>query len=266
MSTKPKRKPVRPPALGVSAEIRGRSLLWSVVEEIGLRVLNGTYRPSETLPTEPELMAELRVSRTVLREAVKILAAKGLIMSRPKSGTLVRLKRHWNLLDPVILDLYCRVFDYSEFAQNFQKLRVIIEPEAAAMAAAERNARQLSALEEAYAAMEKAKDITDWTNADLAFHEAILEATGNPFMQPLGSLIRAALDTLLFHSAKTSANPLDSLREHGLVLNAIRRRDADGARNAMKALLAGTGLSISKAVKGARHKAARNVSGEARQA
>lgn len=262
MSTKRRPKTLHPPAS--APELRGRSLLWSVVEELGLRILNGTYAPLQALPTEPELMAELRISRTVLREAVKILAAKGLLVSRPKSGTQVRPSRHWNLLDPVILDLYCRVFDYSEFAQNFQKLRVIIEPEAAAMAAAQRNERQLRALDEAYGAMKSARDIADWTRADLAFHEAILEATGNPFMQPLGSLIRAALDTLLFHSAKTSANPFDSLREHGQVLEAIRRRNAAQARDAMGRLLAGTGLSISKAVKSARHHSARLA--EARQA
>jgi len=257
VSTKRTRKPSRQPVLGAGAEIRGRSLLWSVVEEVGLRILDGTYPPGEALPTEPELMAELRISRTVLREAIKILAAKGLIVSRPKSGTHVRPARYWNLLDPVILELYCRVYDYSEFAQNFQKLRVIIEPEAAAMAARERNERQLRALDEAYAAMKTSQDLADWTGADLAFHEAILEATGNPFMQPLGSLIRAALDTLLFHSAKTSANPFDSLREHGAVLEAIRKRDAVQAHEAMNRLLAGTGLSISKAVKSTRHQSAR---------
>jgi len=245
----------RPSALVAQGEIRGRSLLWSVVEEIGLRILAGAYAPSSALPTEPELMAELRISRTVLREAIKILTAKGLIVSRPKSGTVVRPSRHWNLLDPVILDLYCRVFDYSEFAHNFQKLRVIIEPEAAAMAATERNARQLRGLETTFAAMEAAQSIANWTAADLAFHEAILEATGNPFMQPLGSLIRAALNTLLFYSAKTSANPFDSLRKHELVLEAIRRRDPDAARQAMRRLLADTELSISKAVKGARRHA-----------
>lgn len=132
------------------------------------------------------------------------------------------------------------------------------------MAAGQRNARQLRVLGEAYAAMKAARQIADWTKADLAFHEAILEATGNPFMQPLGSLIRAALDTLLFHSAKTSANPFDSLREHAAVFEAIRRRDAGGAREAMKRLLAETGLSISKAVKSARHQSAQRP-GEARQ-
>ena len=93
--------------------------------------------------------------------------------------------------------------------------------------------------------MSEAKTLRDWTAADLAFHEAILEATGNPFMVPLGSVIRAALETLLYHSAETAANPFDSLREHRSVLDAIVKRQSDAARRAMKALLAGTGLSIS---------------------
>jgi DNA-binding FadR family transcriptional regulator len=107
--------------------------------------------------------------------------------------------------------------------------------------------------------MKAAKDIADWTSADLAFHEAILEATGNPFMQPLGSLIHAALNTLLFHSAETSANPFNSLRDHESVLEAIRRRNATAARQAMGRLLAGTELSVSKAVRSSRHQSRREA-------
>jgi DNA-binding FadR family transcriptional regulator len=231
---------------------RGRGLLGAVVEELGLRIVKGRYRPGHPLPTEPELMSELEISRTVLREAVKILGAKGLLVSRPRSGTRVLPPRNWNLLDPVIIELYCRVGDYSQFAKNFQMLRAIIEPEAAAIAAAQRTQKQIKILAAAYGAMENARSLDEWTAADLAFHEAILEATGNPFMLPLASLIRAALNTLLFNSARTSADPFGSLAEHGHVLVAIRRRDAQGARKAMKTLLAGTELSISKTVRGAR--------------
>ena len=252
MSTKAKRKIRHAPPWEDPGAERSRGLLGSVVEYLGLRILDGTYNPELPLPTEPELMAELKVSRTVLREAIKVLGAKGLLVSRPKSGTRVRPARHWNLLDPIILELYCRVVDYSEFARNFQNLRAVIEPEAAAMAANHASRAQLKMLSSAYGAMEMAKDLKDWTAADLAFHEAILEATGNPFMQPLRSLIRAALNTLLFHSAKTSANPFDSLSEHKRVLDAIQRRDAAAARGAMKALLAGTDLSVAKTLRGRR--------------
>jgi DNA-binding FadR family transcriptional regulator len=237
-------------------QVVGRGLLSVVVGELGLRILNGSYAPEQVIPTEPELMAELRVSRTLLREAIKILAAKGLIESRTKIGTRVRSRKHWNLLDPTILNLYCQVVDYSEFARSFQQIRLIIEPEAAALAAAQHSARQIKTLDDAYRAMAGAAGIGDWTDADLRFHEAILDATGNPFMRPLGSLIRTALETLLFQSAKGSANPFDSLIEHRHVLEAIRRCDSNAARRAMKALLAGTGLSISKTVKSERRRSA----------
>jgi len=230
-------------------ESPGRGLLGNLVEELGLRILRGTYPPNEPIPTEPELMDELDVSRTVLREAVKVLAAKGLIESRPKIGTRVRPRPQWNLLDPTVLGLYCQVVDYSQFARNFQQLRIVIEPEAAALAAEHHTVRQLKAIDAAYGAMSAATDIASWTAADLRFHEAILDATGNPFMRPLGALISAALETLLFHSAKSSANPFDSLEIHGRVLEAIRARATDKARRIMTALLSLTGLSIAKTVK-----------------
>lgn len=226
-----------------------RRLLGRLVEELGLRILKGDYAAGAALPIEPELMRELGVSRTVLREAIKILTANGLIESRGKLGTRVRERKYWNLLDPTILHLYCRVAEYSVFAQGFQQLRAIIEPEAAALAAQQRSASQLRALEAACDAMATAKDIDEWTAADLRFHEGILDATCNPFMRPLGALISAALETLLFHSAENSADSADALTAHRGVLDAIRRRDAVRARAAMKALLARTALFVSKSIR-----------------
>jgi DNA-binding FadR family transcriptional regulator len=231
------------------AQCSARGLLGRVVEEIGLRILNGSYIPREALPIEPELMEELRISRTVLREAIKILSAKGLVESRPKTGTRVRPREQWNLLDPTVLHLYCQVVEYSTFAASFQQVRVVIEPEAAALAAAHRTRPQLNALEEAYEAMEAAKEITGWTAADLRFHEAILDATGNPFMRPLGALISTALETLLAHSFKSSPNPFESLEAHRRVLETIRNKDVDRARASMRDLLAGTALSISRTIR-----------------
>jgi DNA-binding FadR family transcriptional regulator len=226
-----------------------RGLLGRVVEEIGLRVLNGSYIPGKALPIEPELMEELCISRTVLREAIKVLAAKGLVESRPKTGTRVRPREQWNLLDPTVLHLYCQVVEYSTFAASFQQVRVVIEPEAAALAAEHRSRLQLNALEEAYQAMEAAKEIVGWTAADLRFHEAILDATGNPFMRPLGALISTALETLLSHSFKSSPNPFESLKAHRRVLEAIRDKDVNRARVSMRALLASTALSISRTIR-----------------
>lgn len=219
------------------------------MDDVGLLIVGGTYAPGVALPTEPELMAELDVSRTALREATKILMAKGLLESRTSNGTRVRPRQQWNLLDPTILRLYCQVVEYQEFAQHFQQIRIIIEPEAAALAAQRRTGLQISALEDAYRAMKAARDARAWTPADLNFHEAILDATGNPFMRPLGSLISAALETLISHSFAISADPFQSLPAHGQVLEAIRKQDAGRARERMKALLAGTALSVSKTIR-----------------
>lgn len=252
MSTKPKQaltRSVQKPPRKAGA-VRG--LLGEIVQDVGLRILDGTYAPGAVLPTEPELMAELDISRTVLREAIKILAGKGLVESRTRSGTQVLPREEWNLLDPTILRLYCQVVEYGSFAHSFQQIRVIIEPEAAALAARHRNREQLAAIEAAYCSMEAADDAKSWTPADLRFHEAILDATGNPFMRPLGALISTALGTLISHSFEASSDPFKSLPAHRQVLDAIRERDERQAREHMKALLAGTALSISRTLKAER--------------
>ena len=234
-----------------SVEVGSRGLLNSIVEELGIRILDGTYPVGQTIPIEQALMAELSISRTVLREALKILIAKGLIESRPKTGSRVRDRRNWNLLDPTLLRLYCRVTDYSNFASHFQQLRSIIEPEAAALAALNHREGELAAIACAYEGMAGADNLPEWTRADLRFHEAILEATGNPFLIPLGSLIHAALETLLFQSASDSPDPFESLAGHARVLEAIRSRSANAARLAMKELLGQTNIAVSQAIDGA---------------
>lgn len=232
----------------LSVEIGSRSLLNAVVEELGNRILGGIYKVGQAIPIEKDLMAELAISRTVLREAQKILIAKGLLESRPKTGTRVRDRRNWNLLDPTLLRLYCRFTDYSDFAEHFQQLRTIIEPEAAALAALHHQDEQLAVIAAALEAMERARDIAEWTRADLAFHESILEATGNPFVIPLGSLIHAALETLLYQSASDSPDPFESLKGHSRVLDAIRSRDGEAARSAMRELLGHTNIAVSQAI------------------
>jgi DNA-binding FadR family transcriptional regulator len=252
MSTKPKRALTRSAQKPPRKAGAVRGLLGKIVQDIGLRIVDGTYAPGVALPTEPDLMVELDVSRTVLREAIKILAGKGLVESRTRSGTQVLPRGEWNLLDPTILRLYCQVVEYGSFAHSFQQIRVIIEPEAAALAARHRSREQLAAIEAAYCAMEAADDAKSWTPADLGFHETILDATGNPFMRPLGALISAALGTLISHSFEVSSDPFKSLPAHRQVLDSIRKRDERQAREHMKALLAGTALSISKTVKAER--------------
>src|ERR687887_368640 len=132
-----------------------RGLHGAVVHEIGVRILDGELKPGDTLPDNGSL-TESEVSRTVVREAIKVLAAKGLVESRPKVGTRVRQRRDWNLLDPDVL-AWLQDDDVSEeMLHKLTEVRRIIEPAAAELAAARAGAADVAELERALAEMDAA--------------------------------------------------------------------------------------------------------------
>lgn len=222
-----------------------RNIHGQIVHELGLRILRGEFPPGSNLPNETDLSVKLGVSRTAMREAVKVLTAKGLLESRPKVGTRVRAKQSWNLLDPDVLRWYCNSFAFSRFANDLMHMRHLIEPAASALAAANRTPEQLVDLQNAYASMDAASDLDQWTSADLRFHRAILAGTGNDLMVPLGALIEAGLETLFVYSAGRTSNPRYSLPLHHSVLRAIERQDAARAKRAMLKILAATAETLS---------------------
>jgi DNA-binding FadR family transcriptional regulator len=133
-----------------------RSLHGKVAHDLGARILNGDLAPGHVLPNEATLSAELKVSRTALREAIKVLAAKGLVESRPKTGTKVRPREFWNLLDPDILSWLYSSGPNREAAETLFELREIFEPQTAAMAAKRASPEQIKLIAQAFADMEKA--------------------------------------------------------------------------------------------------------------
>src|SRR6476660_7156500 len=132
-----------------------RGLHGSVVHEIGVRILEGELKPGDTLPDNGSL-AEPEVSRTVVREAIKVLAAKGLVESRPKTGTRVRPRTDWNLLDPDVLAWQFAAGPFTRFIEDLFELRQMIEPQAAAMAARRAGPVEIERIEQAYLGMEEA--------------------------------------------------------------------------------------------------------------
>src|SRR5437867_4809520 len=122
-----------------------QSLHGRIVHAIGRRILGGDLQPGDLLPAEPELGA----SRTVVREAIKVLAAKGLVESRPKTGTRVRPRESWNLLDPDVLAWLQDGAVSEDLLRKLTEVRRIIEPAAAELAAARADGRDLAALEQA---------------------------------------------------------------------------------------------------------------------
>jgi DNA-binding FadR family transcriptional regulator len=210
-----------------------------VASRLAKQILSGHYPQGALLPTEAELGAEFKVSRTALREAVRTLAAKGLVETRQRAGTRVRASEDWNRLDIDVLHWMGEIEPDLDFVRGLTEARQIIEPAAAEMAARRATGRNLAAIEEAYDSMCAAKltDLDACAKADVAFHVAILRASHNPVLANLGNVIGAALMNAFRLTTSASLNYKKTLAAHGEVLEAIRMRHAAIARSRMEALL-----------------------------
>ena len=226
-----------------------RSLHGQVAHDLGGRILCGDLAPGAVLPNEADFSASLHVSRTALREAIKVLAAKGLVESRPKTGTRVRPRTDWNLLDPDVLAWQFAAGPFTRFIEDLFELRQMIEPQAAARAARRAGPVEIERIEQAYLGMEEAGNDSDlWIDPDLRFHQAIIRATGNELLWPLGAIIETALATSFRLSSAHWDGPIHSLPLHLAILDAIRERDPEAAQAAMHRLLDGAADDVRRAL------------------
>ncbi len=210
----------------------------SVVEQLGIEIVGGNPLPGGTMPAEPELEARFQVSRSVVREAVRMLAAKGLVSVRQRHGTHVRPRHEWSWLDRDLIGWIAASGISRADLLAFAEARRIIEPEAAALAAARATDAQREAISAAYKAMTRDRhDPARAISADKAFHLAILDATHNPVLQSLHGAIDALLSAIFDFTVTVFEGNLDN---HGAVAAAIETRDADAAREAMRSLLSYT--------------------------
>src|SRR6266540_3606860 len=225
-----------------------RGLHGAVVHDIGLRILQGELAPGDSLPPEEELSGELTVSRTVLREAVKVLAAKRLVESRPKTGTRVRPRRDWNLLDPDVLAWQIEAGPDAGFLGQALELRRMIEPAAARLAAERATDEQVAALFEAYEAMAAAGDDLDaFMEPDLRFHRLLLEACRNELLEHMNEIFSAVLRTVFAYSSSSSRNYARAARRHRAIVKAIEARDPDAAEQAVLRLIDDTKKNLASA-------------------
>ncbi|MBL8709657.1 MAG: FadR family transcriptional regulator, partial [Rhodospirillaceae bacterium] len=199
-----------------------RSTHRQILHEVGGRILCGVFAPGEIMPSESTLSDQLQVSRPVLREAIKVLAAKGLVDSRPKVGTRVNQREDWNMLDPDILAWGIASPDAESYAVALSELRRIVEPAAAALAAQRATPQHLIRIGEAYDRMALAEeDSPESLVSDLRFHQAILAATGNPFLASTGHVIESALMFSFRMSSHKKGARTQSLPRHAEVRDAI---------------------------------------------
>ncbi|QKV67548.1 FadR family transcriptional regulator [Streptomyces harbinensis] len=219
------------------ASYAGRGVHGHVVQHLGARIVGGSLAEGEILDIRA-IGRELDVSLTAMREALKVLAGKGLIDARQKRGTFVRARSAWNLLDPDVIRWRTEGGDGEQLMRDLAEVRSIVEPAAAHRAALRRTEDDLAALEAALAAMARAGD--DWSaaaEADASFHRALLAATGNEMIGRLDLLLEPGLRERdrLVHTHLTAADPVPS---HRAVADAIRAGDAARAEAAMVRLLA----------------------------
>ena len=211
----------------------------SLVNVLGRRILGGEHKPGDMLPREDELCSAFGVSRTSLREAVKVLSAKGLIEARRRVGVRVRPRDDWSLLDPVVLSWHPGIQHDEELMAGLIEARRIFEPAAAELAARRASGADLAAIEAAFAAMtESVPDHFDrYCKADLAFHRAVIRASHNVVLKGMAGLMEAALNASFSVTNSFLERQARALAVHGRVLEAIRLRDTAGARQAMGRLL-----------------------------
>jgi DNA-binding FadR family transcriptional regulator len=241
--------PTGPARHDYSATEPVRSHTAHVVRELGMGIVSGAYPQNSILPGDAELMERFRVSRTVLREALRTLAGKGLIQAKARIGTRVRDKASWNLFDPDVLIWHARSGFDPVFLEYLSEMRLALEPEAAALAAKRRTPLQLQHI---YGWVDKmgADGVSpaEFVDGDLNFHLAVAAAAGNPFLRSISTLIEVALVQLL-----TITSPIEepvrharSVASHRAIADAIARRDPEAARAAMKAVV-DEGITMARA-------------------
>jgi len=211
-----------------------------VARTLGSEILAGVHAPGANLPSEAELLSRFQVSRTVLREVQKTLAAKGLIASKSRVGTKVLDETHWNLFDADVLSWkVAQGFD-EKLSNDLAEIRRAIEPRAAALAAGHADREVIAQLRRCIADMRAATDSRrHFAEADLEFHRAIGAASGNMLMRALSAVIETALveSFTLSSPVRDLAQHETVVRKHERIVDAIEARDPQAAAAAMDAVI-----------------------------
>jgi DNA-binding FadR family transcriptional regulator len=218
--------------------IKALRLHGTIARKLGILIVSGKYRPGDLLSGEISSAEQLAVSRTAYREAVRILAAKGLVDARPKVGTRINPQAMWHLLDPDVLEWTFESEPDLALLDSLFELRNVVESAAAGMAARRRTAAHLLVMRTALQGMATHTLATErGRQADLDFHTTLLLATGNPFIISLASGVRAAIRTTTIYKQRKQPLRRDPLPDHWQVLEAIAAKKPARARQAMSALI-----------------------------
>ncbi len=219
----------RNPAVGVHE---------TIVLAIGEDIVRGTIKPGERLPLEAELIARFRASRTAIREAMKVLTAKGLVRARQRAGTKVRPRPEWDLLDADVLSWHNPDTISNALVGDLVELRQLLEPRAARLAAERATEDDIEAMRAAHERMARAAaDPTDFYAADIAFHLAVFAGCHNLLIQRLSGIVGTVLTLSFRLQSPGLVDQREAIEAHGRVIDRIRYRDRAGAERAMRAVI-----------------------------
>jgi DNA-binding FadR family transcriptional regulator len=209
-----------------------------LVQDLGIAIVTREYTGETAFPIESEICAKYKASRSIVREAIKVLNAKGLLIARPRRGTSVRPEKDWNLLDPDILEwMLKRRFSLS-LLKDFTRARLAIEPNAAAEAARTASDQQIANISVMLERMrDAAKGKIDPLESDVNFHLSILEASNNPFFYNMSPMIETALHFSIRFTNRQLKQRFASVGEHEVIYNAIVARDQQKAATETRELL-----------------------------
>jgi DNA-binding FadR family transcriptional regulator len=223
----------------------------NTVDHLGLAIVGGRYPVGATIPPEPALCEELGVSRTVVREAVKSLIAKGLVSSGPKVGTKVLPPEQWNWFDPDVVVWQSRAGITIEFLRDLQELRRVVEPAAVRLAAERATAQDIAEIEAAFAGMKHAvENGGDYVTYDLRFHQGLLRACRNRMLVQMSKALSALLRTSFEISTRRKDGTRNSLPLHRAVLDAVIARNPVRAEKAILVLIDGASEDIAEVLAG----------------
>ncbi len=215
-----------------------KNLSYVLAEKLAQRILTGEYAPGTILPGEMELGEQFGVSRTAVREAVKTLTAKGMVLPRPRIGTRVMPQSNWNFLDQELLSWWMTEQNFQQVIDHFLVMRSSLEPQACMLAATLGTAEQKSQLSTLMAEMVQLKKQFNrerWIAVDMAWHELIYEMSGNPFLTSFASLFHSIYHTYFTSITQDEVVKLDL---HQAIVDAVLDSDGQRALTASQALLA----------------------------
>ncbi|MEB6334742.1 FadR/GntR family transcriptional regulator [Serratia rhizosphaerae] len=223
--------------LNAQQQAAQRNLSYLLAEKLGQQILAGEFKAGSILPGEMELGETFGVSRTAVREAVKILAAKGMLLPRPRIGTRVMPQNHWNFLDQELLTWWMTRENFDQVMQHFLILRTSLEPQACSLAAIQADGEQRALLTALMAEMRALHDDFDrerWIQVDTQYHQLIYASSGNPFLISFSNLFSSVYQS--YFRAITN-NEVIKLQQHQDIVDAILAKDAQASFKACQILL-----------------------------